>query len=333
MGIAFQPATRKRAKLRLALDGPAGSGKTMTALLVAKTMAQGGKIAVIDTERGSASLYSDEVPFDVIELDDYSPDVYVEAIRTAEEGKYSVLVIDSLSHAWEGKNGALDMKDRAASRPGQNNWTAWREVTPSHNRLVDAMLQSKLHIIATMRSKMEYVQEEDERGKKVIRKVGLAPIQRPGLEYEFTLVGDLDHNHVLTVSKTRCKALDRGQFPMPGERFAKTILQWLEQGDPAEAKPASPAPAPATPDAASKAAVPAQGEEVVGAPPAVDIMADFRAAIAAAATVDALTAIGQAIAAAHKAKALSDAQRKELIGPYTERLRAVSPAQAAQAAA
>lgn len=260
MAIQFQKATKKRSKLRLAFDGPAGSGKTMSALLVAKGLARGGKIAVIDTERGSASLYSDEVQFDVVELDTFSPDTYVEAIKTAEDLGYAVIIIDSLSHAWEGKGGALDVKDKASRRPGLNDWTAWREVTPMHNRLVDAMLQSKAHVIATMRSKMEYVQEKDERGKTTIRKVGMAPIQRPGLEFEFSVVGDLDYNHVLTISKTRCRALDGAQIPMPGERLAKTLLDWLEQGE-----DSSPAPAPASPTVAASAAGSASGETKNGA--------------------------------------------------------------------
>jgi nucleoside-triphosphatase THEP1 len=236
MAIQFQKATKKRSKLRLAFDGPAGSGKTMSALLVAKGLARGGKIAVIDTERGSASLYSDEVQFDVVELDTFSPDAYVEAIKTAEDLGYAVIIIDSLSHAWEGKDGALDKKEREARRPGVNDWTAWRMITPMHNRLVDAMLQSKAHVIATMRTKMEYVQEKDEKGKVVIRKVGM--------EYEFSVVGDLDYNHVLTISKTRCKALDGAQIPMPGERLAKTLLDWLEQGEDSSPAPAASAPTP-----------------------------------------------------------------------------------------
>src|SRR3954467_11110931 len=121
MAIQFQKATKKRSKLRLAFDGPAGSGKTMSALLVAQGLARGGKIAVIDTERGSASLYSDEVQFDVVDWDTFSPDTYVEAIKTAGDLGYAVIIIDSLSWAWEGKGGALYVEAVAARRSGLND--------------------------------------------------------------------------------------------------------------------------------------------------------------------------------------------------------------------
>lgn len=254
-GITFQKATKRRARARIAIDGPSGSGKTFTALIAATALANGGKIAVIDTEHGSASLYADRFAFDVLELDTFSPKLYVEAINAAEKAGYSVIVIDSLSHAWEGEGGALDMLDTfAAKSGGGNNFAAWKDVTPIHRRMVDAMLQSPAHIVATMRSKMDYVQEKDERsGKTVIKKVGMNPVQRNGMEYEFTLVADMDINHKITVSKTRCELMDDKSEHKPGASFWQPFVDWLNSGAPAsETKPEptpTPAPSPTPPPA------------------------------------------------------------------------------------
>jgi hypothetical protein len=226
----FQKATKKKLKLRLAIDGPSGAGKTYTALVAATALARGGKIAVIDTERGSASLYSDKFEFDVLELDKYSPLAYINAINAAEENGYDVIVIDSLSHAWEGEGGALDLQDQASKKQGNNSYTAWREVTPLHRKLVDAILQSTAHIIATMRSKMEYVQEKNDQGRTVIRKVGLAPIQRAGMEYEFTVVADMDVEHNFITSKSRCDAFADIVEKKPSSKTFKILIDWLDSG-------------------------------------------------------------------------------------------------------
>lgn len=229
--MQFKKATREQAKLRAALVGPSGSGKTYTALNIATHL--GGRVAVIDTEHGSASLYAGGKPFDfdVLELTSFHPDRYTEAIIAAEKAGYDVLVIDSLSHAWQGKDGALETVDRA-----KNSFTeGWRNVTPSHNRMVDTIIGARLHVIATMRVKTEYVVEEDEKtGKKVPRKIGLAPVQRAGMEYEFGVVADLDLDHNLTVSKTRCLALDGVTVNKPGPALAATLLEWLSEGDEVE---------------------------------------------------------------------------------------------------
>ena len=235
MTLTFTKATKKRSKARVAIDGPSGSGKTYTSLIAATVLAQGGKIAVIDTERGSASLYSDKFNFDVLELvDTFSLQLYIDAIMAAEDAGYSVIVIDSLSHAWEGEGGALDMVDRAAKRSQSgNSYMAWKDVTPLQRKLVDTMLKSKSHIIATMRSKMDYVQEKDERtGKTTIRKVGMAPIQRQGMEYEFTIVADMDIDHNLMVSKSRCEVMADAVVNKPNEKFFETLLNWLNDGEP-----------------------------------------------------------------------------------------------------
>lgn len=243
--MQFKPATKQQAKLRLALIGLAGSGKTFSALSVATHLVPGGKIAVIDTERGSASLYADRFTFDVLDLERHGPEDYCEAIEAAEQAGYDVVVIDSLSHAWAGKDGALEQVDKIARREGRsNNFTAWRDVTPKHNRLVDTMLSCRCHLIATLRSKMEYVLEKDEKGKSVPRKVGLAPIQREGLDYEFTIVGDMNLNHELIVSKSRCSAIPVGDIiDRPGEKLACTLREWLSSGAPPVQKLA-PTPGP-----------------------------------------------------------------------------------------
>ena len=233
--MPFVQANRKKSKLRMTLDGPAGSGKTYTALRFAHALSNGGRIAFIDTERGSASKYAGEAPdgkpwnFDVMELTTFSPEVYTQAINEAGRAGYTVLVIDSLSHAWEGVGGALEIKDRG----GSNQYTAWRTVTPIHNRMVDAILQSPLHVITCMRSRMEYVQDVDEKGKVIgIRKVGMSPIQRPGMEYEFDVVCDLDWSHILTVSKSRCSAIADLKMEKPGADFMQPVMAWLEGGEP-----------------------------------------------------------------------------------------------------
>lgn len=245
--MAFRKAVKEQSKLRLAIDGLAGTGKTYSALAIASAMAKlmrerghgDGRIALIDSERGSASLYADKFDFDVVELESFSPLAYVEHIHEAEKLGYDFIIADSISHAWAGKDGALDQKDRAAERKG-NSWTAWRDVTPKHNALVDAMLQCRAHFIATMRVKMEYVQETIN-GKTEIKKVGLASIQREGMEYEFTLVGDIDHTHTLKISKSRVDGIDLGaQFERPGENFAAKVYGWLMSG-------AVPRPRSATP--------------------------------------------------------------------------------------
>lgn len=236
--MSFKKAVKEQAKLRLALCGLAGAGKSYSALAITSSMARmmrerghgEGRIAVIDSERGSASLYADKFEFDVCELEDtYSPLAYVEKIKEAERAGYDFIIADSISHAWAGKGGALDQKDQAAERGG-NSWTAWRNVTPKHTALVDAMTGCRAHFIATMRVKMDHVQETVN-GKTEIVKKGLGVVQRDGLEYEFTLVGDIDHSHTLKISKTRVDGIDIGdQFERPGENFASRVYGWLTSG-------------------------------------------------------------------------------------------------------
>ena len=228
--MTFQKATKKSARLRMALIGVAGAGKTYTALSIAQHLGQ--KVAVVDTERGSASKYSDQFDFDVMEIESYGPKTYVDAIQAAEEAGYDVLVIDSLSHAWAGKDGALEMVDRAAKRSqAGNTFGAWRDVSPLHNQMVDAIVSSRIHVIATMRAKTEYVQEKDPKtGRTTVRKIGLAPVQRDGLEYEFDVVATLDSDNNLIVGKTRCPAIAGAVINKAGREIARSLKTWLTDG-------------------------------------------------------------------------------------------------------
>lgn len=226
-------ATRRHAKLRMALIGPAGAGKTYSALAVGTTLVPGGRVVLIDTECGSAELYGNKFDFDTLPLTSHSPLNYVEAIQYCEDEKYDVIIADSLSHAWMGKDGALEQVDKAADRGGGNSWTAWRSVTPKHNALVEKMLNCKAHFITTIRAKTAYVQEKNEKtGKTEIKKLGLEAIQRDGLEYEFTLVGDIDLSNTLKVSKTRLDGvvMPGDIFEKPGANLAKKIYGWLMDG-------------------------------------------------------------------------------------------------------
>ncbi|MEX2901355.1 ATP-binding protein [Pseudomonas rhodesiae] len=221
----FKKAERKQAKLRLALAGPSGSGKTYSALLLA--MGLGGRIAVIDTEHGSASLYADLVDFDAMELHaPYSPERYIEAIVAAEQAGYDTLIIDSYSHEWTGSGGCLEQNETVAHQKFRGNtWAAWNETTPRHRKLTDKILTSSMHIICTMRSKTETVQGE---GKKIL-KLGMKSEQRDGTDYEFTVVLDLTHDgHTATASKDRTKLFDQPE--LIGADTGRRLLAWLNSG-------------------------------------------------------------------------------------------------------
>lgn len=232
--FSFHPATKAEAKARLAFAGPSGSGKTYTGLLVARRLAgPEGKVAVIDTERGSASKYADEFDFDTLQVHTFDPRDLVKALAAAGAAGYPVVLVDSLSHYWMGVGGMLELVDAAAKRSGGgNSFAGWKEARPHERRMIDALLAYDGHVIVTMRTKTEYVVEEDSRGRKVPRKIGLKPEQRDGVEYEFDVVGDMDLENTLTVTKTRCRALNGVVVNRPGVDFADTVLEWL-RGTPA----------------------------------------------------------------------------------------------------
>lgn len=228
--MQIRKAERKKAKLRLGISAPSGAGKTYSSLLMAYGITgDWEKVGLIDTENGSGDLYANLGDYMVLPLEaPYTPDRYVQAIKAFEEAGAEVIIIDSLSHAWSGEGGALDIQGAAAQKSG-NGYAAWREVTPKHNALVNAILQSKAHVIATMRSKTEYVQEKDDKGKTTIRKVGLAPIQRDGMEYEFTVMMDVSIDHMASTTKDRTQLFD-GQYFKPGTDIGKRLSEWLESG-------------------------------------------------------------------------------------------------------
>ena len=226
---SFTPATRTSTKARIALAGPSGSGKTWTALTLAHAL--GERIAVIDTERGSASKYAgvNGWQFDVVAPGSFAPDALTALLAEAGQTGYDVLILDSWSHYWMGVDGMLEQVDRRAKNG--NNFSGWKEVRPDERRMIDALISYPGHVIATLRVKTEYVIEENDRGKKVPRKVGLKPEQREGVEYEFDLVGDMDHENTLTVSKSRIPALTRSVIKEPDAELGLTIRRWIEQGE------------------------------------------------------------------------------------------------------
>lgn len=221
----FQKAQRHKAKLRLGLTGAAGSGKTWSALEIATGM--GGKIAMIDTESGRGELYGEDFNYDVLRIDaPYSPEKYIDAIKVAEQAGYDTLIIDSMSHAWVGEGGILSIVDKA----GNNSFTSgWRHATPRHDALVNAIINSKLHIIITLRSKVEWVIEDNEKGKKTPKKVGTTPVQRDGLEYEFTIFANIGSDHVAYFSKDNTKLFDN-QYIKVSHEIGKKIIDWLNNG-------------------------------------------------------------------------------------------------------
>ena len=227
----FTPATKAQAKLRAALTGPAGSGKTCSALRMATGI--GGRIAVIDTERGSASKYADRFRFDTCQLADRTIEGYLAAFDAAAKAGYDVLIIDSLSHAWQE---LLQEVDRLAkARFSGNTWAAWSEGTPKQRRLIDGILDWPGHVIATMRSKTEWNQQADEKtGRLRPVRIGLAPEQGKGCEYEFDLLLELSTEHVGTVIKDRTGKFQDKVIEKPDEAFGRALAEWLAEGAPAK---------------------------------------------------------------------------------------------------
>lgn len=224
MTIQFRKAQKSQSKIRLALIAPSGYGKTYSALRIAKGI--GGKIAVIDTENGSGDLYSDVFEYDIVTMKPpYTAEKYIEMIKAAEQFGYNTIIIDSLSHAWAGEGGLLDQQGKIADS-GRNGFTAWRSITPKHNKLVETILSSKCHIISTMRAKTEYVVDKNDNGKSEIKKIGLSPVQRDGVEYEFTIVFDIDKNHNVMASKDRTSLFD-GKIVEASEKIGEQISKWL----------------------------------------------------------------------------------------------------------
>lgn len=234
----FEVATRKKAKLRLALAGPSGSGKTLSALMIAGGMTDGdwSRVALIDTEHERARFYADRSEWNIGEFlyqplfPPYKSQKYIEYATegAAAVGEDGVLIVDSLSHAWEGEGGVLEYKSEVEKQKGKNSYTAWDEAGKMQNTLINSLLSLPCHVIVTLRTKTAYTMEVNDRGKNVPVKIGLAPIQRENTEYEFDIVLNLDRQHYATASKDTT-FLDDFNAPITPEIGAK-IRDWLAEG-------------------------------------------------------------------------------------------------------
>jgi hypothetical protein len=229
----FQKATKEQSFLRLALVGISGSGKTYSALNIAQHLVSGAKIAVVDTEHGSASKYADLFEFDTVNLSKFEPKNYADMIRAAAANGYDVVILDSLSHAWDA---LLAMKDRFSKANGENSFTAWRKVNPHYAALIEAILDAPIHVIGTIRAKSDYVMEEYQDSNNNTRtkpvKVGMKAIQRDGFEYEFDVVANMNLENDFVVEKTRCPALSGAVYNKPGADVAQVLAAWLSDGEP-----------------------------------------------------------------------------------------------------
>jgi hypothetical protein len=229
--MSFRRAERSQLWLRLAIIGPSGSGKTYTALRIAKGIAErigGLPPAVIDTEGRSASKYADRFVFDADNLEEKNIDNYLSSMNECIGAGYKVLIIDSLSHAWKE---LLDEIDRIAKKSfSGNTWSAWSEGTPKQNKLINSIVNFPGHIIVTMRSKTEWVLEENSKGRMTPVKKGMAAEQGKNIEYEFDLLMELNQNHWATITKDRTGQFQDQDIEKPGEDFGHALYDWLSKG-------------------------------------------------------------------------------------------------------
>lgn len=235
--MAFQKVTREKSKLRLALIGPSGAGKTLSALLMAYGITEDwAKIALIDTEHGRAKFYANRSEFETGEFlyqemtAPYSPDKYIAMVNEGAEavGSDGVIIVDSFSHAWDNEGGVLDIKSQIAKNPKKNDYTAWEDAGKIQNNLVNSILSVNCHTIVTMRTKTAYAMEQNDNGKMVPVKVGLAPVQRENTEYEFDIVLNIARNHVACASKDTT-FLDAWTGIITPE-LGKSLKEWLDEG-------------------------------------------------------------------------------------------------------
>lgn len=227
--FVFEEASRAQAKARIALDGPSGSGKTWTALAIAEGL--GGQIGVIDTERKSASKYAPPFRFKTLPMFTFDPRDLPKALAVAAGAGIDVLIIDSLSHFWMGTGGMLEQVDKIAKKSGSgNSFTPWKDVKPIERAMIEALLAYPGHVIITMRTKTEWVITENDRGKKEPKKLGTKAEQREGLEYEFDIVGDLDLDHNMVISKSRMSDLADQVIARPAQPLGQQIRAWLAEG-------------------------------------------------------------------------------------------------------
>lgn len=233
----FEAVTRKKAKLRMALTGVSGAGKTLGALYIAYGITGNwSKVALIDTEHERGRFYANRSDLGTGTflyyslVPPYSPQRYQQAVFAGAQvvGPDGVVIVDSFSHAWSNEGGVLEIKEQIAAQSGKNSYTAWAEAGKIQNNLINDILSADCHVIVTMRSKMEYVLEENERGKKQPVKVGMAPIQRDETEYEFDIVLDIARNHMATASKDTT-FLDRYGAVITPE-LGSQLISWLDNG-------------------------------------------------------------------------------------------------------
>jgi len=231
--MILQKASRQQTRIRLGIQGPSGSGKTFGALQVAYGLSSDwNKIAVIDTEYGSAGLYSHLGPYNVLSLSaPFSPERYQDALRICEQAGMEVVILDSISHEWEGSGGILDIHNSMSG----NSFTNWGRVTPRQNAFVQSILQSPCHIIATIRSKQDYVLT-DKNGKMVPEKVGLKGVQRDGIEYELTTLFEVDIKHNVIATKDRTSLFaGKPEFKLTPD-IGQKLNDWCNQGAPSYQK-------------------------------------------------------------------------------------------------
>ena len=287
MSVQIRKAKRSASKMRLLLTGPSGAGKTWGGLTVAKGLGC-QRVIVIDTEQGSSDLYESILPFDVIDLaPPFTPERYIEAIEAAEEAGADCIIIDSISHEWNGKGGCLELVDEIARAQFRGNtWSAYSVITPRHRAFIDRMLRSSAHIIATGRSKTETAQVDDG-GRKKVAKLGMKVETRDGVEYEFTTVLDIVHDgHFALASKDRT-GIFTDVDPKPiTVATGKLLAAWLSCGTPA---PVTSAPTSAKTAPAVQGPAPAEPKEEK---PLFHRIADH---IAGATSVRSLGAIGNRI--------------------------------------
>lgn len=225
--FVFKKAERKRVKLKIGISAASGGGKTYSALRLARGLASSwDKVALIDTENGSGELYDHLGDYVVANfVPPFSPDRYISAIETAEKAGFEVCIIDSLSHEWEGQGGCLDIVSRMGGK-----YQDWSKVTPLHRKLIDKILQTPMHVIATTRKKTDWAVDTNEKGKLTPRKLGTKDVQRDGIEYEWSLSFSLSQNHMATVDKDRTGIFsDRPEF-MITEDTGQELLAWANSG-------------------------------------------------------------------------------------------------------
>jgi hypothetical protein len=224
----FLKASRKKCTMKLSIQGPSGAGKTLGALRVAKGLTGNlEKVAVIDTENGSSHLYSQIGGYSVLSMEaPYSPEMFIDAINTAIKAGFECIIIDSLSHEWFGSGGILDIHSHMEG----NSFTNWSKLTPRHNALIQTIVNAPVHIIATLRSKTEYVIQQ-KNGKSIPEKVGMKAIQRDDSEYEFTIAFEVNKYHLATISKDRTGLFkDEVEFQL-SEKIGERIRNWCTLDD------------------------------------------------------------------------------------------------------